>query len=71
MYVCTIRVVDENSGRAISFESTQKGVQFYTGYHLDGTPGFGGAAFNRYSGLCLETQNFSDSVNNQVSTTLY
>ena len=31
------RLVHQQSGRAISIESTQKGLQFYTGNFLDGT----------------------------------
>jgi len=61
------RLVHKESGRAISVESTQKGLQFYTATYLDNVEGRGGAIYNRYSGLCLETQNFTDSVNNQVN----
>jgi len=59
------KVVHEASGRAISIESTQKGLQFYTGTFLDGVSGHEGAVYDKSGGLCLETQNFSDSVNNQ------
>ncbi len=62
-----IRLVHKESGRAISIESTQKGLQFYTGTYLDHVKGRGNAIYNKYSGLCLETQNFTDSVNNQVN----
>ncbi len=61
------RLVHKESGRAISVESTQKGLQFYTATYLDNVEGHGGVIYNRYSGLCLETQNFTDSVNNQVN----
>lgn len=55
------------SGRALSVESTQKALQFYTGSYLNNIKGRGGAIYDKYSGVCLETQNFTDSVNNQVS----
>jgi hypothetical protein len=48
-------------------ESTQKGLQFYTGNFLDNIKGYNGAIYNKYGGLCVETQNYSDSVNNQVN----
>ena len=45
--------------------TTQPGVQLYTGNFLDGslthTPG--GIKYNRYAGLCLETQHYPDSPN--------
>jgi aldose 1-epimerase len=62
-----IRLVDEKSGRAITLESTQKGLQFYTGNFLNGIKGYNGAIYNKHGALCLETQNYSDSVNNQVN----
>lgn len=51
----------------MSVESTQKGLQFYTGTFLDQVQGRAGTVYNKYAGLCLETQNFTDSVNNQVN----
>jgi len=62
-----IRFVDEKSGRAVTMESTQKGLQFYTGNFLNGIKGYNGAIYNKHGALCLETQNYSDSVNNQVN----
>jgi len=59
------KVVHDPSGRAISIESTQKGLQFYTGNFLNGVKGHNGTAYNKHGALCLETQNYSDSVNNQ------
>jgi len=59
------KLVHEQSGRAITLESTQKGLQFYTGNFLNDVKGHGGAAYNKHGALCLETQNYSDSVNNQ------
>ncbi|CAF1279673.1 unnamed protein product [Rotaria sordida] len=59
------KLVHEPSGRAITVESTQKGLQFYTGDFLDGSKGHDGVAYKKHGALCLETQNFNDSVNNQ------
>lgn len=62
-----IRLIDETSGRAVSVESTQKGLVYYTGYYLASGKSHGGILFDKYSGFCLEAQNYIDSVNNQVS----
>ncbi|CAF1002336.1 unnamed protein product [Adineta steineri] len=59
------KLIHEPSGRTISVESTQKGLQFYTGNFLNNVKGRNGAAYNKHGALCLETQNYSDSVNNQ------
>lgn len=64
LFIC--RVVHEQSGRAITIESTQKGLQLYTGNFLNGVKGHNGAAYNKHGAFCLETQNYTDSVNNQV-----
>jgi aldose 1-epimerase len=46
--------------------TTQPGIQLYTGYHLDGTlTGHNNTTYNRYAGLCLETQHFPDSPNQE------
>ncbi|CAF1235372.1 unnamed protein product [Adineta ricciae] len=59
------KLVHRESGRAISVQSTQKGLQFYTGTYLDNIKGRDNVSYQKYSGLCLEAQNFTDSVNNQ------
>ena len=48
---------DEMSGRKLSISTDQPGIQFYSGNHLSGM-------FNKNQGLCLETQHFPDSPNN-------
>jgi aldose 1-epimerase len=56
-------VVDEKSGRFMEVYTTKPGVQFYTGNFLDGSEiGKDGAAYNKRSGLCLETQYFPNSL---------
>jgi len=58
------RVYNPRSGRVLTVRTTEPGVQFYSGNHLDGT--FIGRYKTRYvihSGFCLETQHFPDSPN--------
>jgi aldose 1-epimerase len=58
------RVVEPKSGRTLDVETTEPGVQFYTGNFLDGTiTGKAGHVYRRRSGFCLETQHFPDSPN--------
>jgi len=55
---------DPKSGRTLTLEANQPGVQFYTGNYLDGSVhGKGGATYAQYGGLCLETQKFPNSIN--------
>ncbi len=52
------------SGRTLEIESTEPGVQFYTGNFLDGTlVGKDGKIYGHRAGFCLETQHFPDSPN--------
>jgi aldose 1-epimerase len=58
------RVSDPDSGRLMEVWTTEPGVQFYSGNFLDGTiQGKGGVAYQKFAGLCLETQHYPDSVN--------
>ena len=55
---------DPASGRTMEVETTQPGMQFYSGNFLDGSlSGKGGAIYEKYAALCLETQHFPDSPN--------
>lgn len=57
-------VVDPATGRKLEVLTTQPGVQFYTGNHLDGSvTGKGGVTYKFRFGFCLETQHFPDSPN--------
>ena len=57
---------DPDSGRKLELFTNQPGVQFYTGYYLDGTlQGMSGKSYPHRSGLCLEPQVFPDSPNHQ------
>jgi len=57
------KLTDPTSGRTMTLESDQPGVQLYTGNFLDGKKGKGGTSYVRHSGLCLETQAFPNAVN--------
>ena len=54
---------DPVSGRTLQIETTQPGLQFYSGNFLDGKPAGRGTVFGFRTGLCLETQHFPDSPN--------
>lgn len=58
------RLRDPKSGRVMTIEADQPGIQFYSGNFLDGTKaGKGGTAYAQYTGLCLETQKFPNAIN--------
>lgn len=58
------RVVEPGSGRTLELETTEPGVQFYSGNFLDGSmPNRVGGMYRRRSGFCLEAQHFPDSPN--------
>lgn len=58
------KVVDPKSGRVMEVYTTEPGVQFYTGNHLDGSlVGKSGAAYVKRSGFCLEVEHYPDSPN--------
>jgi aldose 1-epimerase len=57
------RVVDPRSGRVMTLEGNQPGVQFYAGVFLDGTITGKGHVYQQYDAFCLETQTFPNSIN--------
>jgi aldose 1-epimerase len=57
------RLKEPKSGRVLTLEADQPGVQFYSGNFLDGTLTGKGASYPQYAGLCLETQKFPNSIN--------
>ena len=68
-----VSVTDPASGRVLEVYTSEPGVQFYTGNHLDGAmKSRDGKGYGLHSGFCLETQHFPDSPNhkNFPSTTL-
>lgn len=56
-------VVDPATGRAMDIETTQPGVQFYTGNLLENRIGRGQRRLSAHDALCLETQGFPDAPN--------
>jgi aldose 1-epimerase len=58
------RARELQSGRVLEVHTTQPGVQFYSGNHLDGTlRGPSGKIYSLRTGFALETQHFPDSPN--------
>jgi aldose 1-epimerase len=58
------RVLEPVSGRVLEVETTEPGLQFYSGNFLDGTiTGKGGKVYALRNGFCLEPQHFPDSPN--------
>jgi aldose 1-epimerase len=58
------KVTDPVSGRTLTVDTTEPGVQFYSGNFLDGSlTGRHGIAYAKHAGFCLETQHFPDSPN--------
>ncbi|MFW5883340.1 MAG: aldose epimerase family protein, partial [Verrucomicrobiota bacterium] len=59
-----VTVYEPGSGRLMSVMTSEPGVQFYSGNNLKGdSNGKGGSRYERRTGLCFETQGFSDAVN--------
>jgi len=56
-------VFEPLSGRTMKVFTTQPGVQFYTGTHLNNVKGKQGSRYAKHSGFCLETQHFPDAPN--------
>ncbi len=55
------------SGRVMEIWTTEPGIQFYSGNFLDGTlTGKSGKPYLHRSALCLETQHFPDSPNQET-----
>lgn len=56
-------VVEPVSGRVLSVETDQPGLQFYSGNRLEGVRGRGGSTYRRHCGFCLEAGGFPDHIN--------
>jgi len=55
---------DPKSGRTMEIETTEPGIQFYTGNYLNGSLiGKSGKGYEKNFALCLETQHYPDSMN--------
>lgn len=55
------RLVDPASGRVLEIETTQPGLQLYSGNFIGDVAGKGGRRYTRFHGVCLEPQHFPDS----------
>lgn len=56
-------LTDPKTGRTLTVQTNEPGIQLYTANHLTGIPGKAGIAYNARDGVCLETQHFPDSPN--------
>ncbi len=57
-------VTEPESGLTMEVETTEPGIQFYSGNFLDGTTiGTSGRPYRQSDAFCLETQHFPDSPN--------
>ena len=65
-------VYEPTTGRVMQVLTTEPGIQFYSGNHLNGMIGKSGHRYIKRSGFCLETQHYPDSPNHShfPSTTL-
>ena len=58
------RLVEPLSGRTLEIETTEPGIQFYSGNFLpDGMQGKDGRIYHQHSALALETQHFPNAPN--------
>jgi aldose 1-epimerase len=57
------RVKDPKTGRVLTLETDEPGLQFYSGKFLDGSITGKGATYAQYAGFCLETQRFPNAIN--------
>jgi aldose 1-epimerase len=58
------RLYEPVTGRVLEIFTTEPGIQFYSGNFLDGSLiGRNGVAYEKYTGLCLEPQQFPDAPN--------
>ena len=65
------QVYEPTSGRVMEVLTTEPGVQFYTGNHVNVPAGKGGKPYGKRSAFCLETQHYPDSPNRpEFPTTL-
>ena len=58
------KVYDPKTGRVLTVETTEPGVQFYSGNSIPGLyKGKTGVVYGKYAGFCLEAQHYPDSPN--------
>ncbi|MEG3079571.1 aldose epimerase family protein [Halomonas sp. 5021] len=65
--VLAAKVWEPQSGRMVEIETTEPGIQFYSGNFLDGNlTGKRGEPYGHRSGFALETQHYPDSPNQEA-----
>lgn len=57
------KLKDPKSGRVMTVDANQPGVQFYSGIFMDGSTKGKGRTHAQYTGLCLEAQKFPNAIN--------
>lgn len=57
------RVSDPKSGRVLTIQANQPGVQLYTSNYMDGTTKGKGRVHSQHAGFCLETQKVPNAIN--------
>jgi aldose 1-epimerase len=58
------RLTEGTTGRVMEIETSEPGIQLYTGNFLDGTiKGKSGLIYRKHGALCLETQHFPNAIN--------
>lgn len=61
--ICQLR--DPDSGRGLMLSSNAPGLQVYTGNFLEGVAGKNGVEYRKHQSICLESQTFPNSVNEE------
>jgi aldose 1-epimerase len=62
-------VYEPKTGRVLEVLTTEPGVQFYSGNHMEDTQGKDGKTYHFRGALCLETQHYPDSPNHPAFPT--
>ena len=58
-----VKIKDPKSGRVLTLTADQPGLVFYSGNFLDGTVNGKGSTYAQYTGLCIESGKFPNSIN--------
>lgn len=62
LFRCAV-LADPKSGRKMTMETNQEGVQVYTANWVEGIPGKNGIRMQKHGAICLESQRFPDAPN--------
>ncbi|KAJ0105247.1 hypothetical protein Patl1_19598 [Pistacia atlantica] len=58
-----VKLKDLSSSRVLNLWTNAPGMQFYTGNYVNGVVGKGGAVCGKHAGVCLETREFPNAIN--------